>query len=211
MSWRSASSRRRSSGSLVMTTAWWRRARRDAGLGDIHCPGKAAQRTRCSRLVQVQVLYVKESGPHESGEACLPGAVAPDLPDRAGRHVQRSAIFRREFDDSAHPPVIAFKGHRRAGVQDFSPRAFRVHASSSSSAVAGPFSGRISARSPAKSSPQVAIVIVVPPAPTTRRGSAHPPHHDRLGGPPRPEEARRTPAAARPGRTPPRAPGRCGW
>jgi|GEM_PF-3782643 len=92
---------------------------RDAGLGDIRCPGKAPQRTRCSRLVQVQVLYVKESGPHESGEACLPGAVAPDLPDSAGRQAQRSAVFRREFDDSAYASVIAFKGHHAPTPEDF--------------------------------------------------------------------------------------------
>ena len=55
-----------------------------------------------------------------------------------------------QLDQSAYSSVVALESHKRAGIEDYSPRTRRAHASSSR--VAGPFSACISASSMASSS-----------------------------------------------------------
>ena len=94
----SASSRRRSSGSLVTTVALW-------------------------RLVEVEIPNVKHTGLQKADQTHLPRAIAPDLADHSSRHVNGHAMFRCELDQATHTPIITLERDQRTSVEDYRPRA----------------------------------------------------------------------------------------
>lgn len=123
---------------------------RHAGIDDVCSPARPADHSRCPCLVQVQCPHVEHAGFHQSGQADLAGTIAPDLSDDARRNLQVAVVLGGELDQSADSPVVALESYQRSGVEDYSPKTCRAHASSSS--VAGPFSARISASRSASSS-----------------------------------------------------------
>jgi hypothetical protein len=96
---------------------------RDAGVDDIRRPSNAAKRTRCARLIQIEVPHVEQAGLQQPGQPYLPRAVSPGLPDHSCRHVNRRATLGREFNQATYTPVVTLKRDQRTGIEHYSPRA----------------------------------------------------------------------------------------
>ena len=75
------------------------------------------------------------------------GSIPPHMRPHSGRGVKQPLIRDGQLHQPKHEPVVALEGDQRPGVEHYSPRARRAHASWSS--VGGPTSALISASSSA--------------------------------------------------------------